>query len=206
MTRYAKVLAGAILEYRNDPPLDHDDNPVTSEQLAAGKPRWIPVVVVDPDLDPTTQVKEGPITAVGADAVTEAFTVRGKNADEVAAMIADKDSAYEAEFTRRCDLPIVLPVGGVDHSWHADAEARENLMGVILLIATGVPVPDPRPWTSMDSDVPVSITHAGLVGMGAAIAARKDALFVKKKTMQIALSAMTDPAQIAVVDVTQGWE
>lgn len=119
--------------------------------------------------------------------------------------IAGQQAAIEAEFQRRVSAPIAFPVDGTEYEWHADDEAIQNIMGVVLLIAAGVPVDNPRPWTPRGSLTPVDITHAELVGLGATIAARKDVLFAAKKTKQSTVAAMTDPAEVAAFDVTADW-
>lgn len=197
---HALVKDGAILELRDYEPIGDQS------QLAAGKPRQLPIEVVRPEFNPVSHVIEGPEYTFEATRVVEAYTVRAKNGDEVAAMIAAKQAQIDAEFQRRCALPIEFAVGGETYRWHADAEARENILGVVLLIATGVPVPNPRPWTPVGYLTSVDVSHAELIMLGATIAGRKDALFVIKKAMQAAVDVMTDPLQIAAVDVAEGWE
>jgi hypothetical protein len=194
--RYAKVLDGTILEYRDEPPLGDQ------MQLPEGKPRWLPVEIVRPDFDPVSEIETGPTVVVLEASVQEVYASRPKDTGEIAAMIADKDRQIEAEFAARCDAPI--PFAG--HVWHADAAARENIIGIVVMIAAGVPVPDPRPFTPVGEDDPVQLSHADFVGLGAAIAARKDSLFVVKKARQAELAAMTDPAEIDAVDAGEGWE
>jgi len=43
------------------------------------------------------------------------------------------------EFLRRTEAHIRYEVGGVEYQWGGDAQARENIMGVVVLIAAGVP-------------------------------------------------------------------
>jgi hypothetical protein len=70
----------------------------------------------------------------------------------------------------------------------------------------GLSLPDPRPWTPMNADAPISISRAELAGLGIAIATRKDALFTVKKMKQAALAMLTDPAAINTVNPLAGWE
>lgn len=198
MTRYAKVLNGEILEYRADAPIGNQS------QLAEGKPRWLPVEVTDPAFDPVTQVRTGPVLTVLSTKVKEVYTVRSKTAGERNGMIDAKDAEIEAAFVARCDAPIDVDVGGETYTWHADAAARENIMGVVLMIAVGLPIPDPRPWTPKDGE-PVMLAHSDFVGIGAAIAARKDALYLIKKAKQAEVAELNDAAAIADYDVEAGW-
>lgn len=193
MSLYALVKNGEIIEYRNFEPN------VDQSLLAAGKPRWLPVV--DNEYDPIAQMR-------GEMVVEETRILRparDKTVDEVAEMRAAKDEAIDAEFQRLFRLPINFTVGGQAYDFHADEDALQNIMGVVILINSGVPVPNPRKWTPKDVLIPIDITHAEIVGLGAAIAARKDALFIKKKQKQYALSLLTDPVEIYAIDVTEGW-
>jgi hypothetical protein len=115
---------------------------------------------------------------------------------------ANADQQVEIEFHKRASASIAHTVGGLSYEWHADDEAVQNIMGVVLLIGSGVPVPDPRPWTPKGSWTPVSITHAELIGLGAAIAARKDALFVTKKAKQAEIAELGTVEAVAAFDIT----
>jgi hypothetical protein len=93
-------------------------------------------------------------------------------------------------------------VGGLSYEWHADNDALQNIMGIVLLINSGVAVPDPRPWTPKGSSMSVSITHGELIGLGAAIAARKDALFIAKKAKQAEIAELDSVEAVAAFDST----
>lgn len=205
MSRHALVLNGEMIA----DPRDFEPN-VDQSELAEGKPRWLPVDVEEDAFDPVTQVREGPTYEVEAARVVEHYTSRAKNEDEIAAMKADKDAAIEAEFHRLYNLPIAYTVGGTEYTFHADDQARENITGVLMAYREaadlGLTLPDPRPWTLMNVDAPVSISRAELAGLGIAIAARKDALFTVKKVKQAALATLTDPAAINAVNPLSGWE
>jgi len=202
--RHALVKNGEIVEFRNYAPN------VDQSELAEGKPRMLPVETIRDEYDPVSQVHEGPSYTVEADRVIERFTSRAKNQNEVAAMIAAKDAEIEAEFTRLYCAPIAYSVGGVEYTFHADTNARENITGVLQMYReaalVGLTLPDPRQWTPMGSADPIEISRAELAGLGITIGARKDALHTIKKARQKALAAMTDPAEIGAVDPITGWD
>lgn len=125
--------------------------------------------------------------------------------DPLAGLIAEKSAAIQVEFNRRATENIAYTVDGQELIWDADATAIENISGVVLLIASGVPIPNPRSWTPVGSFTPVDITHAELIGLGAAIAARKDALFVVKKAKQAEVAALGDANAVAAYDVMADW-
>lgn len=174
--------------------------------LASSKPRILPHVDVRPDYDPVSEVLDGPMVDIGPSEVTYTWTKRAKNQEEINAMQAEKVALIEAEFLARAYAPINFVVGGQTYTWHADRDAIENILGVVVMIVSGAPVPNPRNWTPKGSLVPVSITHSELIGLGAAIAARKDALFAVKKTKQATILAASAPHDIANHDAAVGWE
>lgn len=204
MTQYALVKDGTILEYRNYAPN------VDQSTLHPNKPRMLPVVDEDAEYDPVTEARDGPEIMVEESRVVRQYTVRAKNEDEIAAMAQAKCDEIEAEFQRRFRLPIDYLVDGEQHQWHSDDEAITNIMGVLLsyqaAAGLGAPLPETRTWVPYESMTPISVTHAQLAGLGLAIAGRKDALFYVKKAKQIAVLALTDPAEIDAYDATAGWE
>lgn len=109
------------------------------------------------------------------------------------------------EFKLHACASISHRVGGVVYEFNADDEAIQNIMGVIMLITVGLPVPDPRDWTPLGSLVAVSITHAELIGLGGAIASRKDALHVRKKKKQQAIANLPDVFTVLDYDATADW-
>ena len=193
---YALIRDGVVIDTA-------DRIPEGSLQEPRGaKPYWLPRVDVMPDEhDDDTEVLDESIEIAGGQ-VTRTYTARARTADEWASLRAPVLARLEAEFRRRWQSPIDY----LGATWHADQEAVNNISGVVLLIAAGVPVPNPRPWTPRGSFTPVEVTHAELVGLGAAIASRKDALFAAKKAKQAEVAGLTSVAALAAYDVAVGWE
>jgi len=111
-------------------------------------------------------------------------------------------SQVSALFEQKWQEPIEYSVSGTSYTWDADNSAVQNISGVVVLILAGVPVPNPRTWTPYQSNTPIQITHAELIGLGLAIASRKDTLFFKKKTKYAEIDALTDTN---TYDVNAGW-
>lgn len=168
---------------------------------------WLPRVLVgmEAPFDPLTQVRDETV-AISAGQVTYTYTVREMNADELDFLRGPLLLGISNEYHRRASLPVEFTAGGVSKQWDADDGAIRNISGVVLLIAAGVPVPDPRPWTAYGEMEPTNITHAELVGLGATIAARVDTLFATKKIKEAELSAFTSAADVLAYDVLAGWE
>ncbi len=205
MSLYALVQNGVVLEYRTVAPN------VNQSLLKSGKPRLLPVVVENDTYNPITQVREEPYAVIiQATQVIHSYTVRAKTTEEVAAMAAAKAAAISDEFQRLCQLPITFTVGNQDYIWDADQEAIRNVTGALQSYteasAINIILADPRNWTPVDSFQPITLTRNQLRGLGLAIAARKDALFFKKKTKQAAVLALSDPTTIYAYDITTGWD
>lgn len=201
MARYHLVRGGEIVETR--------DFEGQAPRLAPNKGRWLPEAVEGYEpFDPVRQVRSGPVQTIGPSRVLQTYAVRDKNDAEKAAMQAAKEAALEAEFRRRGALPIAFTVASAGEKlWHADERALKYIMGVVLMIAVAPSaVPNPRPWTAYDELIPTDVTHAEFVGLGGAIMSREDALYVRKKTLEAQLLAMTDPADIEAFDPLAGWD
>ena len=171
------------------------------EALPPAKGAWLPVELEDPESAahtvPEWQIKE--------DVARRIWTIPAPDPVRLDQLVAEAISRVNAEFEQRANAPIVYAVDGFDYYWGGDATARENVMGVVTLISAGVPVDNPRPWTPHGSMTPVMVTHAELIGLGAAMAARKDALYVAKKDLVAAIMAAADSVELAAIDVSAGW-
>jgi hypothetical protein len=192
-----------VLEYRTTPPN------VNQSLLNRSKPKLLPVEIENESFDPVTQVREPYQVVVEPTRVVHRYTVRDKTEEEIAAMASAKCDQIEREFQRLSQLPISFEVGGHAYMWDADQEAIRNITGCLQAYVEGaaiaVTLSDPRSWTPVDSFSPVSISRNELRGLGLTIAGRKDALFVKKKIKEAAVTAMTAASDIIAYDVTTGW-
>lgn len=125
---------------------------------------------------------------------------------ETVTLQTEKVDAVSQEFAARVAVPIDFTVAdGGEKSWDADDEAVTNISGIVLLILCGASIPSPRPWTAHNELVPTNVTHAELIGLGGAIATRKDALFAIKKMKQGEIMDLTDPLDIVAYDPSAGW-
>lgn len=201
MTTYDLVKDGAVVASREFP----DGAP----PLAPNKGKWLPRLYQNDAYDPQTEVREGPVVQVQATRVKYTYTVRAKAGAELDSLVAEKDAAIEREFERRWTSHITFAVGGVDYQWHSDRDAVTNITGVLQAYREaaeiGVTLADPRVWTPVGGS-PVTITRAEIIGLGLAIATRKDTLFVIKKAKQAEVAALTSAADILAYDPLAGWE
>lgn len=177
MSRHALVKDGAIIEYRDYAPLDDQS------KLAPGKPRMLPVVAVNADFDPVTQVRTGPAIVIESNQVSQVYTVRNKNAGEIAAMKASKVAAVKREAERR--ILAVMP------EWR---QRNFLALGVEMITTYGA---DPKGWPE---------------DMQALYAKAKEqwdqikVLRARSDTKEAAVAALSGPVKIDTFDPAAGWE
>lgn len=198
MTRYVKVLDGEMLgEYRADPPN------VDQSELAEGKPRWLPIALVDPAFDPETQVRTGPAWEVDTDEVREVYTIRDMTIDErrVVAIAALKQRRWEVEIGG-----VEVEIGGETVTIStARGDDRLNLHIMMTLIGAGQR-PDGATFNFADG-VPRSVSNADmLVAIGAALA-KVQAAFDREAEVTALIEAAEDGGDMdaAVAEIETGW-
>lgn len=202
MFEYAHVengVVGQVERLREALPVDHP-------KILAGA--LLPVE--DDAFDSATEVREGAPTSLIVDGnrVLRVYSTRAKTPEEIADMILAKRAEISAEFERLWQLPIEHTIAAGTYIWDADQNAVGNISGLLDVYreaaTLGMTLADPRFWTT-NNDERVEIYRAEIAGLGIAIAVRKDALFAIKKAKHAAVSALTDPAEIAAYDATTGW-
>lgn len=115
----------------------------------------------------------------------------------------------EQEYLRRSEQPFTAEVDGVTRTWHGDQEGMRNVNDVLLGIALGVGVPNPRPWKPLDSDEMTLVSHSGFAAIKLAHAARKDQLFIVQRALKDhirSLAASGDAAAVSAFDPLSGWD
>ncbi len=193
MSEYAWIMNGAVQQIAafEAPP----------EPLAPEKGAWLPVSE-DPAISPAHTAINWEICA---DRVVKTWVDPMPASARIMLFRDALIAQLSEEFERRANAPISFEVSGVVYDWGGDAAARENILGVVVLISAGVPIDNPRPWTPHRSMTPVMLSHVDLIGLGAALAARKDALYVHKKTVLSALLQAQDMAALNDIAVLTGW-
>jgi len=180
MALYAKVQGGnTILLYEEKDPASVGDQ----SQLSPNKPKWLPVVEVNANYNPVTQVREGPVIAIAATQVTWTYTVRAKNTDEVNQMRQRKLNEVHSEATIR-----LTPKKGAAGSQQLDALTR--------LVQLMYKYTDRTSWSQPDKD---QVT--------ASIKRIQDAqsMRVAEDAKVTELQDLTDPAAIDAYDTTANW-
>lgn len=106
MTEYAIIDDGVIVAFR-----DFDEEPGS----LAGKPyrQFLPVVVTNPDYDPVTQIKTGPVVTIGETEVTRVWTVTDKSQAQIDAETAARRDEIasrldQAEDVLRAILSVIV--------------------------------------------------------------------------------------------------
>lgn len=175
MSTYHLIRDGEIVASRDFP--EGEEVP----KLAANKGVWAPEIVVDPDFDPSTQVREGPVQQIRGSSVLLVYTVRAKSADEVGDLRAGVIAAIRAEAKRR-----ILDI--MDEDRQRNSLAR----GVELITTLG---PDPAKWPAEDQQTYAVVSAEW--GQIKAIRARSDVLEAALPRDAKALSAF---------DPLAGWD
>jgi hypothetical protein len=98
-----------------------------------------------------------------------------------------------------------VTISGASYGFGCDRDSRENILGINTAIASGLPIPNPRPWMPKGAVTPVMCTHADLAAIGGALLARKDAVMQAYFAHKAAIKAMADVDAILSHDVTAGW-
>lgn len=178
MSLHALVKDGAIIEYR-----DYAPN-VDQTLLAPSKPRMLPVVDENVEYDSVTQVRTGPVITVEETQVRRTYTVRSKDAGELAAMKQAAIRAVRAEERRRVAL---LMDDGSQFALLILA-----LMGIFQnnsIDRTAWPAGVRNPFNALYDTARTSIVAIHQVAV-AKVAA---------------VNALTTPQQISDYDVSVGW-
>lgn len=97
------------------------------------------------------------------------------------------------------------PISYLNHIWHADEEAIQNIHGIVALILAGINIPNPRPWTPKDSLFSVNLTHQELIGLGAIIAQRKDLLYIVKKSKENEILNLMTTDDVLNYNLNNNW-
>jgi hypothetical protein len=145
-------------------------------------PYLLPLEITEPACDPISEVKEGPVDTVFADKVTHVFTVRAKDAGEIAAMKADKISQIHTLGDSKLDLAVML---------------REQVHALTDLVQVLYANTDTTGWGSPDIDLVV----AAMVKINSIQDIRN---YEEVKVGEVTALA-DDPAIIDAYDVEAGW-
>lgn len=86
------------------------------------------------------------------------------------------------------------------HLYGTDRTSRDNIQGVLLGIQFGV-TPSPRPWTPKGEVSPISLSHADLIAVGAAMMGHVDTEVQTYLAHKFAISELTSLADVANYDV-----
>lgn len=181
MSKFAKVLAGEILDWRDDPVLTDQST------LAPSKPKWLPVIVEEPPFDPAIQFLEGPVNDVQADRVVQRYTVRDRElatlqADQLAAIRAEAQARISAVVAGSRDVPlervVVKEINALARASALNSKGRSS-------------------WTKAEA-----AEAQQLENVWAAIAS----LRAKSNVKEAELLALTDLSAVVAYDPLAGWE
>jgi len=175
----ALVQNGVVLEYRANEAVNTDQS-----QLAAGKPKLVPVVLENDAYNSVTQVREEPPQViVQAAQVIWRYTVRAKTVAEVDDMRQMKINVVHNEATQR-----LTPKAG--------AAGSQQLQALTALVQLLYKYTDRTAWSTPDK---TTVTNM--------IKRVQDAqsMRVAEDDKVTALQALTDPTAIDAFDPAANW-
>lgn len=191
MLHYALVSPeGEVLETRR-----YEEEPEGLD-VAAHKPRLLPVVDDRPDYDTETEVREGPVWSIENGAAVRRWTVSPRPVEErrAAMLQAVRDRRWTAE------------TGGVTVAGapiRTDEKSQAKLAGAVALFDLD-PEMDSLEWEAQPG-VFVTLTEAQIKGIGVAVGAHVQACFARSKVLTLAIQAAEDHADLDAIDIAADW-
>jgi hypothetical protein len=100
---------------------------------------------------------------------------------------------------------ITVSIDGVPHNFGCDSETRDNIIGINVAIAVGLPIPNPRSWMPKGEIEPIAVSHLELAQIGGAILAKKDELIATYFSHKAAIMNETNVEMLLSYDETYGY-
>ncbi|MFK5284172.1 hypothetical protein ACI3PL_31795, partial [Lacticaseibacillus paracasei] len=77
-----------------------------------------------------------------------------------------------------------------------------NIVGIIVAITAGIPIPNPTYWTPKGYPFPILVTHTELITVGGSILNKKNDLYGVYFTHKTNIMMTSDYDEIVAYDVT----
>lgn len=102
---------------------------------------------------------------------------------------------------------VTVQTSAGEYEFGCDKETIENINSINTMIARGLSVSNPRPYTPKGQTVSVNLTHDDFGLIGEALAMRKDILISEYLIHKATIMSLTqeDFETLMTYDVTQGW-
>lgn len=99
---------------------------------------------------------------------------------------------------------VTVAVSAGSYPFGTDVVTQDNVTKVMVGVIAGV-VPNPRPWTPKGALEPISVTHADIALIGAAMLSQVDANIQNYLTHKRNIMDLTAAADVTAYDITTGW-
>lgn len=200
MPKYARVINGEVVETRN---FSAGEIPAHKQYL------WTPIIDEIPSIDTTYEYLTGPEEVITANAVTRTWTAHTYDINELKQEKIDEVWNYMVDLLETTVTANVwISEANSYYEFGCDRESRENILGINTAINSGLPIPNPRPWTPKGALVSANCNHTDLLNIGGGLLAAKDAhmqtYFSHKYNISMEAAA-NNHANIAYYEYTQGW-
>lgn len=120
------------------------------------------------------------------------------------AKLAKIKTIWDEMWYRLENYEVMVDIGGTNYNFGCDEETRENITGINVAIARGLPIPNPRQWTPRNS-LPINVSHNDLALIGETIMAQKDLFIYAYFTHKFAVNVLDTIEQIQLYNYKTGW-
>lgn len=135
-------------------------------------------------------------------------TVINYTPDQVVELQTKKALAAFAFMETKLELATTqVPIASANAvcNFGCDRVTQENIIGINVAIAVGIPVPNPTQWTPKGYPFPIAVTHTELAYIGGAILNKKNELYTIYFNHKANILMTSDYDTIAAYDVTTGY-
>lgn len=91
------------------------------------------------------------------------------------------------------------------HEYGNDKETRENIIALVTAIVAGIPIPNPRSYTPKGEVIPVSLSHADFINIGAYLFSAKDSILQTYLFHKSIIKNTIDYDTLKNYDITTGY-
>lgn len=102
-------------------------------------------------------------------------------------------------------IEIPITSANTDCSFGCDQTTQDNIIGIIVAITAGIPIPNPTYWTPKGYPFPILVTHTELITVGGLILNKKNELYTVYFGHKTNIMMSSDYNEIVSYNVTTGY-
>lgn len=148
----------------------------------------------------------GTIETILVDMTAEEITAfEDERTPSLADAQAARTAAVWAELQSRLEVAsVAVTTAAGTYSYGLDPVTQDNLAKAVLGVLIGT-TPDPRAWTPRGETLPISISHAEVQAIAAAVGLAYEAHMQAYLAHKAAIRALTTVAAVEAYDIADGW-